>query len=198
MSSAQAQGWRAGCCRAYEALQSGSGISTGADWTHLLDFWIEESRVEGYPLLFLAMLVFLGDDNPCFVTNCTPAGVAPLVRGAVPDAEFDAAAAVVLPEYMDALLAEGSCGVAFYPTEDGWFGYSMDQEMRSVSAGDALFVNDIRFMIDGASPADKLICVEASLIDWRSLYLGPAAALAAVCECHCECQHSVTKTHVLL
>lgn len=139
--------------RACEALQPGSGVGSGADWTSMMDFWIDESRVEGYPLLFLALIVFVGRDNPCFVANCSRAGFAALVQGAIPDAEFDAAAdAVILPEYADAMLADGLCGRGYPLTADGWFGYGMDQEMRSVTAGDRAFVNDVRFMIDGVIP----------------------------------------------
>lgn len=45
--------------RANKALRATGGITTGAEWGALMEFWIEESFVEGYPLMFLSAVTFL-------------------------------------------------------------------------------------------------------------------------------------------
>lgn len=45
--------------RANKALRATGVITTGAEWGALMEFWIEESFVEGYPLLFLSTVMFL-------------------------------------------------------------------------------------------------------------------------------------------
>lgn len=140
-------------CRAYYALQNDQRAAASS----LLEFWISESMIEGYPLLLFAALSWSStDDNTCILVNCTPALFQQTLPSSLqPDAEWDAVRAPFLAEYTTA-VPQGSCFDAYPLSASGWFGMgSLQPEPHYVGNPTSMAVRDRRFMLHGAA-ADQI------------------------------------------